>query len=65
MCYTLQDVLSHSAFIKYIVPKTQADIEHMRDILLDLQKLDKVLLCYKTQTYKAHITEEGGLYTFC
>ena len=45
---TLNNVLSHPAHKRFIMTKTKAEIERMRDILLVLQSCDKVLELYKS-----------------
>lgn len=52
MQLTLQDVVSHPAHKRFIMTKTRAEIEHMRDILFVLQKCDKVLELYRTYKLK-------------
>lgn len=53
-----------SAFKIYIVPKTRIDIEHMRNILLVLQKLDEVLLYYRTHNLTKRVSQKKKDYAY-
>ena len=55
--FTLQDVLSHPAYTRFVMSKTRAEIESMRDILVILLKCGKVLHLYKSHRLK-EITPE-------
>ena len=57
---TLQDVLSHPMFERFIMNKTKAEIEFMRDTLLVLIKCRNVLEFYNSDGLKEITPERRG-----